>query len=101
MCENMVVSEVCAVSNGHYIESGNCSVSDEEKGRHTLVGRVSLFINCVKKIVHKKFYTGPLLSYTWPVHVWTCAAGSSGGAVCRISSIQSSNPSNYRMLKSW
>jgi hypothetical protein len=38
----MVVSEVCAiskvlysVSDGHYTESGNCSVSDEEKGRCT------------------------------------------------------------------
>jgi hypothetical protein len=36
----MSVSEVCAisevlclVSDRHYIESGNCSVSDEEKGR--------------------------------------------------------------------
>jgi hypothetical protein len=42
MCENMAVSEVCAVSEvlcsvfvGHYTESSNCSVSDEEKGRHT------------------------------------------------------------------
>jgi hypothetical protein len=40
MCENMAVSEVCAVSevlcsvsDGHYTESDNCSVSDEEKGR--------------------------------------------------------------------
>jgi hypothetical protein len=41
MCENMTVSEVCAVSevlcsvfDGHYTEFGNCSVSDEEKWRH-------------------------------------------------------------------
>jgi hypothetical protein len=47
MCENMVVSEVCAVSkvlcsvpNGHYIESSNCSVSDVEQGRHTHATRV-------------------------------------------------------------
>jgi hypothetical protein len=39
MCENMDVSEVCAVSevlcsvsDGQYTKSGNCSVSDEEKG---------------------------------------------------------------------
>jgi hypothetical protein len=31
------VSEVlCLVSDGHYTESGNCSVSNEEKGRRTL-----------------------------------------------------------------
>jgi hypothetical protein len=35
MCENMVVS------GGHYTESGNCSVSNEEKGRHVLTTRVS------------------------------------------------------------
>jgi hypothetical protein len=53
-CENMViwylgsVSEVCAVSevlcsvsDGHYTEYVNCSVSDDEKGRHVLWGRVS------------------------------------------------------------
>jgi hypothetical protein len=47
MCENMVIwylgsiSEVCAVSevlcsvsDRHYTESGNSTVSDEEKGRH-------------------------------------------------------------------
>jgi hypothetical protein len=40
MCENMAISEVCAVfevlcsvSDGHYTESENCSVSDEEKRR--------------------------------------------------------------------
>jgi hypothetical protein len=39
----MAVSEVCAfskvlcsVSDGYYTESGNCSISDEEKGRHDL-----------------------------------------------------------------
>jgi hypothetical protein len=26
----------CSVSNGHYSESGICSVSDEENGRHML-----------------------------------------------------------------
>jgi hypothetical protein len=43
MCENMTFSNVCAVSevlcsvsDGHYTESGNCSVSDKEKGRCTL-----------------------------------------------------------------
>jgi hypothetical protein len=54
MCQNMViwcpgsVSEVCAVSkvlcsvsDGHYAESGNSSVSDEEKGRRVHVTRVS------------------------------------------------------------
>jgi hypothetical protein len=48
LCENMVVSKVCAVSevlcsvsDEHNTESGNCSISDEEKGRHTLDTRVS------------------------------------------------------------
>jgi hypothetical protein len=48
MCENMVVSEVCAVfevlclvSDGHYIASGNCSIFYEEKGRRALATRVS------------------------------------------------------------
>jgi hypothetical protein len=43
MCENMVVSKVCAVSkvlclvsDGHYTEFGNCSVSEEGKGRRAL-----------------------------------------------------------------
>jgi hypothetical protein len=41
MCENMVVFEVCAVfevlcsvPDVHYTESGNSSISDEDKGRH-------------------------------------------------------------------
>jgi hypothetical protein len=41
MCENMVVSEVyavsevlCSVHNGHCTELDNSSVSDEDKGRH-------------------------------------------------------------------
>jgi hypothetical protein len=48
LCENMAISEVCAVSevlclvsDGHYTESGNCSISDEEKGRHALGTHVS------------------------------------------------------------
>jgi hypothetical protein len=48
MCENMVVSEVCAisevlclVSNGHNTESSNCLVFDEEKKRRVLTTRVS------------------------------------------------------------
>jgi hypothetical protein len=54
MCENMAisslcsVSEVCAVSealcsvsDGHYTESDNCSISNEEKERHTLWGHIS------------------------------------------------------------
>jgi hypothetical protein len=51
MCENMalcLVSKVCvvsralcSVSGGHCTESGNCSVSGEEKGRHDLITRVS------------------------------------------------------------
>jgi hypothetical protein len=32
---------MCSVSDGHYTESGNCSVSGEEKGRHALVTCVS------------------------------------------------------------
>jgi hypothetical protein len=35
MCENM------AISNGHYTESGNCSVFYEEKGSHALSTHVS------------------------------------------------------------
>jgi hypothetical protein len=54
MCENIAiwylssVSEVfvifealCSVSDGHYTESSNCLVSSEEKGRRTLITRVS------------------------------------------------------------
>jgi hypothetical protein len=48
MCENMVVSEVCAffevlcsVFDGHYTEYGKCSVSDEENGRHALATSIS------------------------------------------------------------
>jgi hypothetical protein len=37
------VSKVlCLVSDGHYTESGNCSVSDDEKGRRVLWECVSL-----------------------------------------------------------
>jgi hypothetical protein len=42
-CENMAVSEVCAVfeilclvSDGNYTEFGDCSISDEEKGRRAI-----------------------------------------------------------------
>jgi hypothetical protein len=54
MCENMAIwclgsiSDVCAVSealcsvsNGHYTEPDNCSISGEEKGRHALITCVS------------------------------------------------------------
>jgi hypothetical protein len=35
--EVCVVSEVlCSVSDGHYTESGNCSIFDVEKGRRAL-----------------------------------------------------------------
>jgi hypothetical protein len=36
-----VSKALCLVSNGHYNESDNCSVSDEEKGRCTLWGCAS------------------------------------------------------------
>jgi hypothetical protein len=35
---------LCSVSNGHYIEFGNYSISDEEKGRCALGTRVSHLI---------------------------------------------------------
>jgi hypothetical protein len=48
MCENMAVSEVCAVSevlcsvsDGHYTVFCICSVSDEENGRCAHTMRVS------------------------------------------------------------
>jgi hypothetical protein len=54
MCENMAISSLCSVSkvcavsealclvsDGHYTESNNCSVSNEEKERRTLWGCVS------------------------------------------------------------
>jgi hypothetical protein len=66
MCENMAVSEVCAISevlcsvhNGHYIESSNWSISDEEKEKgdaptklaSCISGmRISLLLNMHKKI---------------------------------------------------
>jgi hypothetical protein len=44
MCENMAVSEVCAifevlcsVPDVQYTESGNSSISDEDKGRSRLL----------------------------------------------------------------
>jgi hypothetical protein len=37
-----VVSEaLCSVSDGHYTESGNCLISDEEKERRALTARIS------------------------------------------------------------
>jgi hypothetical protein len=40
-----VVSKVlCLVSDGHYTESGNCLVSDEEKGRCVYIGAHLPFI---------------------------------------------------------
>jgi hypothetical protein len=36
-----VYEVLCSVSDGHYTESGNSSISDKEKGRHTLWGHVS------------------------------------------------------------
>jgi hypothetical protein len=82
----MAISEVCAisevlcsVSDGHYTESGNCSVSDEEKGRPTHAMRVSylrrrethpcnarlvsqehaspFYLTCTKKNVYRIFST--------------------------------------------
>jgi hypothetical protein len=48
MCENMIVSKVCAISkvwcsvpNGHCTESSNSSIFDENKGRHAHQTRVS------------------------------------------------------------
>jgi hypothetical protein len=48
LCEICSETEVCAVSealcsvfDGHYTESGNCSVSGEEKVRHALITRIS------------------------------------------------------------
>jgi hypothetical protein len=51
---------------------------------------------CIEKIINIKFYTGPLLSCTMPVPVWTCAACSLVGVTCRIISFQSSRPSDSR-----
>jgi hypothetical protein len=36
-----VFKALCLVSDGHYTEFGNCSVSNEEKGRHALITCVS------------------------------------------------------------
>jgi hypothetical protein len=82
------VSEaLCLISDGHYTESGNCLISDEENGRCVLWGRVSyvkkremhvmgarllsqkkgdthyggrvsLLPNSTKNIVNKIFFTG-------------------------------------------
>jgi hypothetical protein len=86
MCENMGVSKVCAVSevlcsisDEHYTEFGNYSVSDEVKGRRDHTTRVSyvrrretyprnvhlvsyerafpLYLTCTKKNVYEIFYT--------------------------------------------
>jgi hypothetical protein len=41
---------LCSVSDGHYTEFDNCSISDEEKGRRALDTRVSHLIKwrCVR-----------------------------------------------------
>jgi hypothetical protein len=65
MCENMAVSEVCAVSevlclvsDGHYTESDNCPVLEEEKGRRALATCVSQMKQRVTR------YIGAHLSFT-------------------------------------
>jgi hypothetical protein len=67
------VSEVlCLVSDGHYSESSNCSISDEEKGRravstcvthlikwrHALWRCISPLLHMQKKSTHRLFSTG-------------------------------------------
>jgi hypothetical protein len=42
----------CSVFNGHYIESNNCSDSDEEKGRRALTTCVS---HLKKRETHSKY----------------------------------------------
>jgi hypothetical protein len=36
-----VTEALCLVSNGHYTESYDCSVSGEEKGRHAVITSIS------------------------------------------------------------
>jgi hypothetical protein len=85
MCENMVVSEVCAVSEvlcsvfyGHYTKSSNCSVSDDEKGDMSTqrVSRisgtcVSLLLNMHKKECLQNILQGILLAPTRKMPVGT------------------------------
>jgi hypothetical protein len=37
---SVVSKALCAVSDGHYTKSGNCSVSDEKNGDHLTVMRL-------------------------------------------------------------
>jgi hypothetical protein len=133
MCENMTIwylgsifevhaisKVLCSISDGHYTESGNSSVFDEEKGRHAHETHISYlrrretctsnahlvsqelasFCSAKQKIINRKFYTGCLQSCMVLMPVWTRAACNSGGAECRISYFQSSRPSDWRMFKS-
>jgi hypothetical protein len=66
-----------------------------------LIGRrVSHLLNCIKKIANRTFSTGCHLRHT-PIPIWTYAACSVGGAVCRTSYFRSSKPSDCHMCKSW
>jgi hypothetical protein len=108
MCKNMaiwcldcvskvcVVSQAfCSVSDGHYTESGNYSVSGEEKGRRalimcvshlkkreTLLLHASLILRKGRRVktANRKFSTGHLQDRTH-VPVWTHAACNPRGVV--------------------
>jgi hypothetical protein len=49
------------------------------KGRHTICGRISILLSCIKKDCQQKFSTGSFLHRT-PVPVWTHAACGAGEA---------------------
>jgi hypothetical protein len=87
---------LCLVSDGHYTESSNCSISNEEKGRHALGTRISHLIKwrCASPFyfIGKKKNTCILFSTefslhqhaAWPLaHIRTrmCANDHSSGPV--------------------
>jgi hypothetical protein len=66
------------------------------KGRHTLVGCVSLFINYIKKDCPQKIlHMTPLELHVARAHLDTCNVQSRRGY------IQPLDPSNCHMFKSW
>jgi hypothetical protein len=57
--EVCVVSEVlCSISDGHYTESNNCSISDEEKGETRVVKARLPFTSYAKKNTYRLFSKG-------------------------------------------
>jgi hypothetical protein len=122
MCENMAISKVlCSVSIGHYTESGNCSISEEEKGRCVLATCVShrrqwetrdteggspIYLTSQKRLPAEYSPRDVPCTNTrharWHTYTHQHAAGPVQEAphgAQTVSDLRS--PSDYRMFKSW